>query len=189
MRAMTATVPTPSASLATLWRPVVAMALVMLAANMAVQYPINDWLTWGAFVYPLVFLVTDLTNRAVDARAARRVAWWGFTLAVALSLWLADPRIALASGAAFLSAQWLDIAVFNRLRQGRWWQAPLVGSVLASVLDTLIFFFIAFYGTEYNWLMLGAGDLSVKWLMAVLLLAPYRLMLSHLRAWVPPASA
>jgi hypothetical protein len=172
-----------------LWRPVLAMAAVMVAANIAVQHPINNWLTWGAFVYPLVFLVTDLTNRAVDAPAARRVAWWGFALAVVLSLWLADPRIALASGAAFLSAQWLDIAVFNRLRHAQWWQAPLIGSALASVLDTLIFFFIAFYGTDLNWLTLGAGDLAVKWLMAVLLLAPYRLMLGHLRAWVPSAAA
>jgi queuosine precursor transporter len=167
-----------------LW-PVIAMAFVVVLSNWAVQFPINDWLTWGAFTYPVVFLVTDLTNRALGPVAARRVAWAGFALAVAVSLLLAPWRIALASGTAFIVAQWLDISAFNRLRQASWWQAPLIGSLIASVIDTLLFFFIAFYGTELNWATLAAGDLGVKWAMAVLLLAPYRALLPHLGVWRP----
>lgn len=159
------------------------MAAVVILSNWAVQYPINEWLTWGAFTYPVVFLVTDLTNRALGPQAARRVAWIGFAVAVLASLALAPWRIAVASGAAFIVAQLLDISAFNRLRQASWWQAPLVGSVIASVLDTAIFFFIAFAGSDMNWLMLAAGDLAVKWAMAVLLLAPYRALLPHLGVW------
>ena len=170
-----------------LWRPIVAMAAVIVLSNVLVQFVINDWLTWGAFTYPLIFLVTDLTNRAVGPVAARKVVAVGFVVAVAVSLWLAPWRIAAASGAAFLAAQALDIAVFNRLRQASWWKAPLIGSVLASVIDTAIFFYIAFAGSEFDWVTLGAGDLAVKWLMAVVLLAPYRAMLPHLQAWVPAA--
>lgn len=173
------------APLLTLWRPVLAMTLVIVASNFLVQFPINDWLTWGAFTYPVAFLVTDLTNRAVGAPAARRVAWAGFAVAVVVSLMLAPWRIAVASGTAFITSQILDIAVFNRWRTQSWWKAPFFGSVVASVIDTAIFFYIAFAGTEMDWLMLGAGDLGVKWLMAVVLLAPYRMMLPHLQLWVP----
>lgn len=165
--------------------PVIAMACVVVLSNWAVQFPINDWLTWGAFTYPIVFLVTDLTNRVLGPAAARRVAWAGFALAVVLSLLLAPWRIALASGTAFIVAQWLDISAFNRLRQQSWWQAPLIGSLIASVIDTGLFFFIAFYGSDMNWLMLAAGDLAVKCAMAVLLLAPYRALLPHLGVWRP----
>lgn len=160
-----------------------AMALVVVLSNWAVQFPINDWLTWGAFTYPVVFLVTDLTNRTLGPVSARRVAWAGFAVAVVASLALAPWRIALASGTAFIVAQWLDISAFNRLRQQSWWQAPLIGSIIASVLDTAIFFFIAFAGTDMNWLMLAAGDLAVKWAMAVVLLAPYRVLMPHLGVW------
>ena len=171
------------------WRqlvlPVGAMALVVVLSNFAVQYPINEWLTWGAFTYPVVFLVTDLTNRALGPAAARRIAWLGFAVAVVMSLWVAPWRIALASGTAFIAAQWLDITAFNRLRQASWWQAPLIGSIVASVLDTALFFFLAFYGTDMDWLMLAAGDVAVKWAMALLLLAPYRALLPHLTMWRP----
>lgn len=160
-----------------------AMAFVVILSNWAVQYPINDWLTYGAFTYPVVFLVTDLTNRALGPVAARRVAWAGFAVAVLVSLLLAPWRIAVASGTAFIVAQLLDIAAFNRLRRMSWWQAPLIGSVLASVLDTGIFFFLAFYGSEFDWLLLATGDLGVKWMMALLLLAPYRALLPRLRTW------
>lgn len=163
--------------------PAMAMALVVVLSNWAVQFPINDWLTWGAFTYPVVFLVTDLTNRALGPVAARRVVWAGFAVAVIASLALAPWRIALASGTAFIVAQWLDISAFNRLRQQSWWQAPLIGSVIASVVDTAIFFFIAFAGTDMNWLMLAAGDLAVKWAMALVLLAPYRALMPHLGVW------
>jgi uncharacterized PurR-regulated membrane protein YhhQ (DUF165 family) len=176
---------TRTASFAALWRPVAAMAIVITLSNVLVQYTINDWLTWGAFSYPLVFLVTDLTNRAVGASAARKVAFVGFAVAVIASLALGPWRIALASGAAFLLSQVLDISVFNRLRAQAWWKAPLIGSLVASVIDTAVFFFIAFAGTDLDWTMLAAGDLGVKWLMAVLLLAPYRAMLPRLGLWVP----
>lgn len=167
--------------------PMLAMAFVVVLSNFAVQYPINDWLTWGAFTYPVVFLVTDLTNRALGPSAARKVAWAGFAVAVVASLAVAPWRIALASGCAFIVAQWLDISAFNRLRQASWWQAPLIGSVLASVIDTAIFFFLAFYGSDMDWLMLATGDIAVKWAMAAVLLLPYRAVLPHLTVWRAPA--
>lgn len=171
------------------WRtlawPVAAMALVIVLANVTVQVPINPWLTWGAFTYPFVFLVCDLTNRSIGPVGARRVAWIGFALAVAVSGALAPWRIALASGAAFIVSQVLDILVFNRWRRASWWKAPLIGSQVASVIDTGVFFFLAFAGTELNWLQLAGGDLLVKATMAVLLLAPYRALLPHLQTWAP----
>jgi uncharacterized PurR-regulated membrane protein YhhQ (DUF165 family) len=170
-------------SFLSLWRPILAMTFVVALSNWAVKYPINDWLTWGAFTYPVVFLVTDLTNRALGPRAARRIAWAGFACAVLLSAGLATWRIALASGTAFIVSQLLDIAAFNRLRNMSWWQAPLFGSLVASVLDTALFFFLAFYGSGFDWVSLATGDLGVKWLMAALLLAPYRTILPHLQAW------
>lgn len=171
--------------LLTLWRPILAMLIVITASNYLVQFPINDWLTWGAFTFPVAFLVTDLTNRAVGATAARRVAWVGFAIAVLVSLAVAPWRIAVASGVAFIVGQLLDIVAFNKLRAMSWWKAPLIGSVVASVVDTGIFFFLAFYGSDMNWLTLAAGDLGIKWLMAAVLLAPYRLMLPRLQQWVP----
>lgn len=167
--------------------PMLAMAFVVVLSNFAVQYPINDWLTWGAFTYPVVFLVTDLTNRALGPSAARKVAWAGFAVAVVASLAVAPWRIAMASGCAFIVAQWLDISAFNRLRQASWWQAPLIGSVLASIIDTAIFFFLAFYGSDMDWLMLATGDIAVKWAMAAVLLLPYRAVLPHLTVWRAPA--
>jgi len=168
-----------------LWRPILAMLLVIVASNYLVQFPINDWLTWGAFTFPVAFLVTDLTNRAVGNAAARRVAWSGFAIAVVVSLAVAPWRIAAASGTAFIVGQLLDIVAFNKLRAMSWWKAPLIGSFIASIVDTGIFFFLAFYGSDMNWLTLAAGDLSVKWLMAAVLLAPYRVMLPRLQLWVP----
>ena len=114
-----------------------AMAIVVLASNILVQFAINDWLTWGAFTYPVAFLVSELVNRRFGPQLARRVAWVGFAVAVAASLWLAPARIALASGAAFMASQLLDIQVFDRLRHGTWWRAPLVATVLAALLDSL----------------------------------------------------
>lgn len=179
----------PTHPLARLALPVAAMAAVIVLSNVLVQHAINDWLTWGAFSYPLVFLVTDLTNRALGPQVARRVAWIGFAIAVVVSLALAPWRIAVASGAAFLFAQLMDVAVFNRWRAATWWKAPLIGSLVASVVDTAVFFFLAFAGTDMNWLMLATGDLAVKALMAAVLLAPYRALLPHLQTWAPPPSA
>ena len=175
----------PQTPLLTLWRPILAMLIVITSSNYLVQFPINDWLTWGAFIFPVAFLVTDMTNRAVGVSAARRVAWVGFAIAVLASLALAPWRIAVASGVAFIIGQLLDIMAFNKLRALSWWKAPLIGSVVASVVDTGIFFFLAFYGSDMNWLMLATGDLFIKWLMAAVLLAPYRLMLPRLQLWVP----
>ena len=176
----------PIPPLAALRTPILAMAAVIVLSNVLVQHPINDWLTWGAFSYPLVFLVTDLTNRALGPQAARRVAWVGFAVAVAVSLALAPWRIALASGAAFILSHVMDIAVFNRWRAMSWWKAPLIGSLVASCIDTAVFFFLAFAGSDFDWLTLAAGDLAVKAAMAALLLAPYRALLPRLQTWAAP---
>ena len=168
-----------------LWLPIFAMMVIVVASNYLVQFPINSWLTWGAFTFPVAFLVTDLTNRAVGPQAARRVAWAGFAIAVVVSLGLAPWRIAVASGVAFIVGQLLDITAFSRLRALTWWKAPLIGSLVASAVDTGLFFFLAFSGTPVNWLPLAAGDLVIKSLMALLLLAPYKLMLPRLQMWVP----
>ena len=168
-----------------LWLPIFAMIVVVVASNYLVQFPVNSWLTWGAFTFPVAFLVTDLTNRAVGARAARRVAWAGFAIAVVVSLGLAPWRIAVASGVAFIVGQLLDISAFSRLRAMTWWKAPLIGSLIASTVDTSLFFFLAFYGSDMNWMPLAAGDLAIKCLMAAVLLAPYKLMLPRLQVWVP----
>jgi queuosine precursor transporter len=178
--------PTPLPPLRDLALPIGAMAAVIVLSNVLVQHEINAWLTWGAFSYPLVFLVSDLCNRALGPQAARRVAWVGFAVAVAVSLALAPWRIALASGAAFLFAQLMDVTVFNRWRRATWWKAPLIGSLIASVVDTGVFFFLAFAGSDMNWLQLAAGDLAVKAAMALLLLAPYRALLPHLQTWGAP---
>jgi len=137
---------------------VAAMILVVTLSNIWVQYPINDWLTYGALTYPIAFLVTDVTNRAFGASAARWVVYVGFAAAVGLSIWLATPRIALASGVAFLLSQLLDIAVFNQLSRARWWRAPHISSTIASALDTELFFSLAFAGTGLPWITWAIGD-------------------------------
>ena len=161
-----------------------AMVAVIVLSNLLVQHEINAWLTWGAFSYPLVFLVSDLSNRGLGPQTARRVAWAGFAVAVGVSLALAPWRIAMASGAAFILSQLFDVAVFNRWRQRSWWKAPLMGSLAASAVDTAVFFFLAFAGSQMDWLQLAAGDLAVKAAMATLLLAPYRALLPWVGQWV-----
>lgn len=161
-----------------------AMMLVVAASNYLVQFPLphpalRDWLTWGALTYPFAFLVTDITNRFLGPALARRVVYVGFALGVLLSLILASPRIALASGSAFLVGQLLDITVFNRLRGLSWWKAPLLSSFLASLVDTFLFFSLAFAGTTMPWVTLALGDLAVKLAFAVLLLVPFRAALSY----------
>jgi uncharacterized PurR-regulated membrane protein YhhQ (DUF165 family) len=159
-----------------------AMGAIVLLSNILVQYPINPWITWGAFSYPIAYFVTDVCNRAAGPSLARRVAWIGFGVGLILSAILAPPRIAAASGCAFIVSQLLDVAVFNRLRKQSWWKAPLFGSSAASVIDTAIFFSLAFAGTRLNWLPLAGGDLGVKLFMAIALLPPYRLLVSRLNA-------
>jgi uncharacterized PurR-regulated membrane protein YhhQ (DUF165 family) len=156
----------------------IGMIGAVVASNYLVQFPINDWLTWGAFTYPLTFLVTDLTNRFFGPHRARQVAYAGFAIAVLLSAWLADWRIAVASGTAFLVGQLLDIYMFDRLRRAAWWRAPFIGSALGSVVDTGIFFTIAFVGSGLPILSLMAGDLSVKLACALLFLAPFRALMN-----------
>jgi len=163
------------------WLGVAAMTVVVTGSNVAVQYPINDWLTWGALTYPVSFLVTDLTNRALGPAVARRVVYAGFACAVVLSVVLATPRIALASGCAFLVAQLLDVYIFNRLRQGLWWRAPLVSSSIASAVDTALFFSLAFAGTGLPWITWGLGDYGVKLAMALTLLIPFRALMAATR--------
>jgi queuosine precursor transporter len=190
---------------------VAAMALVVVASNILVQHPFDhfgmkDILTWGAFTYPIAFLVNDLTNRRYGKPAARRVVIVGFLIAVALSVWFATPRIAIASGTAFLTGQLLDIQVFDRLRRQSWWKAPFMATIFGSVLDTVIFFSLAFaarfafidtfFGTSDGslafpvpffggetllWMALAFGDLCVKILMGVLALIPYGALLNVLK--------
>lgn len=176
------------------------MTLVVAASNVLVQHPVTisglqDKLTWGAFAYPVAFLVTDLTNRRFGPAAARRAVYVGFAIAVVLSLMLATPRIALASGTAFLLGQLLDVSVFARLRRGTWWRAPLVASLLGSLLDTFLFFSLAFWGdpamsgatpllglaTVPLWASLAVFDFVVKAVGAGLLLAPYGALMSVVR--------
>jgi uncharacterized PurR-regulated membrane protein YhhQ (DUF165 family) len=195
---------------------VASMAVVVVLSNVLVQYPfaftvgrldLANLLTWGAFSYPLAFLVTDSTNRLLGPRIARRVVYLGFALAVLLSAWFATPRIAIASGSAFLMAQLLDIFIFNRLRDYAWWTAPSFSSLVSSAVDTLVFFSLAFaplfvllgpndsfatgaaplmglYPIEApRWFSWALGDFSVKLLMAVFALIPYRLIIG---IFLPP---
>jgi queuosine precursor transporter len=152
-----------------------AMILIVASANYLVQFPVSDWLTWGAITYPISYFITDLANRWYGPARARRVVYVGFVLAVLLSIWLASPRIALASGLAFLVSQLMDVAIFDRMRGRRWWQPPLVSSVLGSLVDTALFFFLAFYATGMPWVTLAIGDYGVKVAIALLLLLPWRL--------------
>ncbi|SNB62588.1 hypothetical protein SAMN07250955_103150 [Arboricoccus pini] len=156
---------------------ILAMIVIVTSSNWLVQHPINDWLTWGALTYPVSFLVTDLTTRLLGPERARYCVYVGFSLAVALSWWLATPRIALASGTAFLVGQLFDIFVFQRLRRGSWWRAPLMSSISGSIMDTILFWSIAFAGTGIPLLSLALGDLSVKLLLAIIFLAPFRVVL------------
>ena len=191
--------------------PVIGMGLVILASNTLVQHPVqvSVWsidlagiLTWGAFTYPIAFLVTDTTNRVLGAGSARKVVYVGFVFGIMLTLgaalglarsiqtedtslldalFLDDEaftlfRIALASGAAFLVAQLLDIRVFDWLRRTDWWKAPAASSFVGSLVDTVIFFFLAFAGTGLPWASWAVGDFAAKLLMIALLLYPFRVL-------------
>jgi uncharacterized PurR-regulated membrane protein YhhQ (DUF165 family) len=165
---------------------IVAMALTVVSSNILVQYPVMvmlgdlnlaDWLTWGAFTYPIAFLITDLTNRAYGVKRARQVVFVGFAFAVVLSLVFADPRIAIASGTAFMIAQMLDVTVFDRLRQSAWWQAPLFSSVIGSAIDTALFFSIAFVSTGLPWVGWAIGDFFAKLFVAGVCLVAFRVLM------------
>jgi len=158
-----------------------AMVAVILASNVLVQQPLNDWLTWGALTYPFSFLIVDLANRYFGLRFARRVVYVGFVFALALSAYYATPRIALASGTAFLLSELVDVHIFDRLRRLTWWQPPLVSTVVGSALDTAVFFSLAFYGTDMPWVTLGIGDFGVKLALALVTLVPFRAALALYR--------
>lgn len=190
---------------------ILAMAAIVLASNILVQFLLGQWLTWGALTYPLAFLVTDVMNRLHGPAAARRVVLAGFVTGIGASLAgtqiagefgpLVTLRIALGSGTAFLVAQLLDVTIFDRLREGRWWHAPLVSSIFGSLLDTALFFSIAFSatltflepGADVSWAnaplpLLGTGPVAPLWVslatadwmvklaLAALALVPFRLI-------------
>ena len=159
--------------------PSAAMVAVVALSNVWAQEPyrINDYLLWASFTYPFVFAVTDLTTLFYGAVVARRVVACGFVVAGFCSFLLATPRIAMASLTAFALSQMLDISVFVRLRRAAWWKAPLVSSGLASVLDTWLFFALAFFASGIAWPKLALGDLCVKLGFALCFLLPFRLLL------------
>ncbi|MFD1745124.1 VUT family protein [Rhizobium helianthi] len=198
---------------------VLLMTLVVVSSNFLVQFPIpgtllginlSDLLTWGAFTYPAAFLVTDLTNRQFGPHIARRVVFAGFVVGVTLSFYTSLPRIAMASGTAFLVGQLLDISVFNKLRRQTWWQAPLAGSMLGSALDTLLFFSLSFapifaflggnddfaissapilgiFASEApRWISWAIGDFAVKLIVGLVMLLPYGALMSIVKP-MPPA--
>ena len=169
------------------------MALVVVISNYLVQFPVNyfgfqDLLTYGAFSYPVAFLITDLSNRRYGKNTAKKIVYLGFALGVFLTFYfstnysdLISIRIAIGSGTAFLTAQLIDVNIFDKLRNKIWFTAPLVSSLIGSTIDTFLFFSISFYGTGINWVTLSFGDLFVKIFIALTMLIPFRLLLSHIQ--------
>ena len=162
------------------------MGVVVLISNYLVQFPIKFYglekiLTYGAFSYPIAFLITDLSNRSYGKIIARKIVYIGFFIGVLLTLEavfsdLISVRIAIGSGTAFIVAQLLDVQIFDRLRKKKWFVAPLSSSLVGSVVDTFLFFSISFYGTGIPWISLSFGDLGVKIFVALIMLIPFRLL-------------
>ena len=169
------------------------MGLVVLTSNFLVQFPVKAYgleeiLTYGAFSYPIAFLITDLANRSFGKLAARKIVYLGFMIGVIFTLFfstnyadLISIRIAIGSGTAFLIAQLLDVQIFDRLRKKKWFIAPLGSSIIGSTVDTFLFFSISFYGTGIPWFTLSLGDLSVKLIVGLVMLIPFRLLLGTLK--------
>ena len=169
------------------------MGAVVLASNYLVQFPIKYYgleeiLTYGAFSYPIAFLITDLANRSFGKIVARKIVYIGFAIGISFTLLfstnftdLISIRIAIGSGTAFLVAQLLDVQIFDKLRKKEWFVAPLTSSLIGSTIDTFIFFSISFYGTGIPWITLSLGDLSVKIFLALMMLIPFRLLLKTLK--------
>ena len=170
------------------------MGLVIISSNYLVQFPVKSFgleniLTYGAFTYPISFLVTDVANRAFGKFIAKKVVYFGFLIGVSLTLLISTNfsdiisiRIAFGSGIAFLTAQLIDINIFDRLRRNKsWYIAPLISSTIGSVIDTFLFFMISFYGTQTPWFTLSLGDLSVKLLIALLMLIPFRVLIMYVK--------
>ena len=169
------------------------MGIVVLVSNYLVQFPITYYgleeiLTYGAFSYPVAFLITDLANRSYGKIIARKIVYIGFIIGIVSTLFfstnfedLISVRIAIGSGTAFLVAQLLDVQIFDKLRKRKWFVAPLTSSLIGSTIDTFLFFSISFYATGIPWITLSLGDLAVKVLVALLMLIPFRLLLGTLK--------
>ncbi len=169
------------------------MGFVVLISNFLVQFPVKYYgleniLTYGAFSYPIAFLITDLANRSFGKTIARKIVYFGFTIGILFTLIfstnfsdLISVRIAIGSGTAFIVAQLLDVQVFDRLRRKTWFVAPLFSSLIGSTVDTFLFFSISFYGTGVPWITLSLGDLGVKIFLALIMLIPFRLLLRTLK--------
>ena len=170
------------------------MGVVVLSSNYLVQFPIkyyglNEILTYGAFSYPIAFLITDLANRSYGKLVARKIVYIGFAIGISFTLIfstnfadLISVRIAIGSGTAFLVAQLLDVQIFDQLRKKKWFIAPLTSSLIGSTIDTFLFFSISFYATGIPWVTLTLGDLAVKILVALVMLIPFRLLLGTFKA-------
>ena len=170
------------------------MGVVVLTSNYLVQFPINYYglekiLTYGAFSYPVAFLITDLTNRSYGKVVARKIVYVGFIIGIVFTLFfstnfadLISVRIAIGSGTAFMVAQLLDVQIFDYLRKKKWFIAPLTSSLIGSTVDTFLFFSISFYATGIPWVTLSLGDLAVKIFVALAMLIPFRLLLGTFKA-------
>jgi len=169
------------------------MGVVVLSSNYLVQFPIKYYgleeiLTYGAFSYPVAFLITDLANRSYGKFVARKIVYIGFAIGISFTLLfstnftdLISVRIAIGSGTAFLVAQLLDVQIFDQLRRRKWFIAPLTSSFIGSIVDTFLFFSISFYATGVPWVTLSLGDLAVKIFVALIMLIPFRLLIGTLR--------
>ena len=169
------------------------MGVVVLASNYLVQFPIKYYgleeiLTYGAFSYPIAFLITDLANRSYGKVIARQIVYIGFLIGISFTLLfstnfgdLISVRIAIGSGTAFLVAQLIDVQIFDKLRRKKWFVAPLTSSFIGSVVDTFLFFSISFYATGVPWVTLSLGDLAVKIFVALIMLIPFRMLLGTLK--------
>ena len=169
------------------------MGLIVTLSNYLVKFPVSyfglsDLLTYGAFSYPVAFLITDLSNRRYGKDAAKKIVYLGFALGILLTFYfstnysdLISIRIAIGSGTAFLIAQLIDVNIFDRLRKKIWFAAPLASSLIGSSVDTFLFFSISFYGTNINWITLSIGDLSVKIIVALVMLIPFRLAIAYIK--------
>jgi len=170
------------------------MGVVVLTSNYLVQFPVkyyglNEVLTYGAFTYPIAFLITDLANRFYGKLLAKKIVYIGFIIGIFFTLFfstnfsdLISIRIAIGSGVAFLVAQLIDVKIFDKLRKRKWYVAPLASSIIGSTIDTFLFFSISFYGTQMPWITLSLGDLLIKVFVALLMLIPFRLLLGAFKA-------
>ena len=165
------------------------MGVVVLSSNYLVQFPVNYYglneiLTYGAFSYPIAFLITDLANRSFGKYIARKIVYLGFIIGVGFTIFFSTDfanfisiRIAIGSGTAFFIAQLIDVQIFDKLRKKKWFIAPLISSIIGSSIDTFLFFSISFYGTDVPWITLSLGDLAVKIIVALIMLIPFRILL------------